>query len=297
MQRAIYTVLVGGFDALLSPVHAEPELNYIAFTDESRAMQRPWQIRPLATRARNPRMTARWHKLHAHRLLPDYEESLYVDANILIRERIGSLFEGVLNKSPIALFRHPSRSCSYVEAEAVKRLRYDDAAIVDSQMAFYRAHGLPVDAGLHFCGIMFRRHNDPTLVKLQEDWWQQLKIFSHRDQLSLAFMLRRHGIAVEAIPGGLPNNRWFAIGPHRKYRVDFASGLAPGDADEVDWLRAAFANASRHAPRGWKSRLGDAGDSLIRLAKTPRTLIKRAVRRLAWRKYATRRVHAGRSIL
>ena len=297
MRRAVYTVLVGGFDALLSPVYAEPGLDYIAFTDADQALQGPWRGRPLASHERNPRMTARWHKLHPHQLLPDYEESLYVDANILIKDRVGPLFEQALRKSPMALFRHPTRNCTYAEAEVVKRLRYDDAAIVDAQMAFYRAHGLPAGAGLHFGGIMFRRHNDPDLANLLEDWWRQMKIFSHRDQLSLEFMLRRHGIVVEEMSDCIPENPWFAIGPHRKYRIDFASGLAPADADELDWLRTAFVDAGRHAPRGWKSRLTEAGDSIIRLAKTPRALIIRTIRRLAWRKYAARSPHARRGIL
>jgi len=297
LRRAVYTVLVGGFDTLLSPVSAEPGLDYIAFTDGEQGMRGPWQSRQLVSQERNPRMTARWHKLHPHRLLSDYEESLYVDANVLIKESIGPLFDQLLGKAPIALFQHPTRDCTYAEAETVKSLRYDDAAIVDAQMAFYRAHGLQAGAGLHFGGVMFRRHNDAEVANLMDDWWRQLKIFSHRDQLSLVFMLRRHGIAIEVIPGKASDNPWFAIGPHRKYRIDFAAGLAPADADEVDWLRSAFAEASWQSRRGRKSRLAEAGDFIFRLAKAPRRLFMRIIRRLAWRKYAARSRHAGRSIL
>ncbi|HXQ40673.1 MAG TPA: glycosyltransferase domain-containing protein [Candidatus Udaeobacter sp.] len=297
MRRAVYTILVGGSDAFLSPLHAEPGLDYIAFTDAGEAPHSPWQARPLAAQERNPRMTARWHKLHPHRLLPDYRESLYIDANILIKKPIVPLFEQVLLNAPLAMFRHPNRDCSYTEAEAVKRLRYDDGAIVDAQMAYYRAHGLPIGAGLHFGGIMFRRHEDGALTKMLEDWWRQLKIFSHRDQLSLEFMLRRHGMTVEDIPGLAPDNPWFAIGPHRRNRIDFASGLAPAEADEIDWLRMAFVDAARHGPRAWGSRLAEAKDSALRLARMPRTLIVRTIRRLAWRKYAARSDDARRRAL
>ncbi len=297
MRRAVYTVLVGGSDALLSPVQAEPGLDYIAFTDAGEAPHSPWQARHLACQERNPRMTARWHKLHPHRLLPDYEESLYLDANILIRDPIGPLFDQVLLKAPLAMFRHPNRDCSYAEAEAVKRLRYDDGAIVDAQMAYYRAHGLPSGAGLHFGGIMFRRHEDGALAKMLEDWWRQLKIFSHRDQLSLEFVLRRHGITVEDIPGLASNNPWFAIGPHRRNRIDFASSLAPAEADEIDWLRMTYVDAARHGPRNWRSRLGEAKETALRLARMPRTLVVRTIRRLAWRKYAARSDHARRRAL
>jgi hypothetical protein len=169
LRRAVYTVLVGGYDALLPPVQIEPGLDYIAFVDARQGLPEPWQSKPLGSSQRNPRMTTRWHKLHPHRLLPAYDQSLYVDANILIKDRIAPVFDQALREAPLALFRHPVRDCVYEEAEEVKRLRYDDAAIVNAQMAFYRAHGLPLRAGLHFAGIQFRRHNDPQLVKLLED--------------------------------------------------------------------------------------------------------------------------------
>jgi hypothetical protein len=78
LRRAVYTVLVGGFDALLPPAQSEPELDYVAFTDLPQGLPEPWQSKPLASQQRNPRMTARWHKLHPHKLLPDYDQSLIV---------------------------------------------------------------------------------------------------------------------------------------------------------------------------------------------------------------------------
>jgi len=295
LRRAVYTVLVGGFDALLSPVQFEPELDYFAFTDTKQAIPAPWQSRPLASSQRNPRMTARWHKLHPHRLLADYDESLYVDANVLIRDRIVPLFSQALQEAPLALFRHSDRNCVYEEAETVKRLQYDDAAIVDAQMAFYRAHGLPPRAGLHFGGIQLRRHNDPKLIELLEDWWRQLKIFSHRDQLSLGFMLRQHRVTVAELPGLVTDNPWFMIGPHRRFRVDFAASLPPIDADAVDWLRISFVDASRRSSPGLRSCLTAVGESIFRLGRIPWTQVKRIVLRLGWWRFLARiyRVRPG----
>ncbi len=288
LRGAVYTVLVGGFDALLSPVQFEPELDYFAFTDGEQVIPKPWQSKPLASRQRNPRMTARWHKLHPHRLLADYEESLYVDANVLIKDRIVPLFARALREAPLALFRHPDRDCVYEEAETVKRLRYDDSAIVDAQMAFYRAHGLAPRAGLHFGGIQFRRHNDPKLIPLLEDWWRELKIFSHRDQLSLSFMVQRHRVTIENLPGLVTDNSWFMIGPHRRFRVDLAGLLPPVDADAVDWLRTSFIGASRRSSPEPRPCLTAAGESILRIGKTPWTLGKRIVRRLGWWRYLAR---------
>jgi hypothetical protein len=293
LRRAVYTVLVGGFDALLPPAQFEPDLDYVAFTDVPEGVPEPWQVKPLATQQRNPRMTARWHKLHPHKLLPDYEQSLYVDANILIKDRISPLFDQALRQAPLALFRHPTRDCLYEEAAAVKRLRYDDGAIVETQMAFYRAHGLPSRAGLHFGGILLRRHNDAKLIELMEDWWRQLKIFSHRDQLSLGFILRRHRVTVAELPSQFADNPWFMVGPHRRFRVDLAASLPPLDADEIDWLRSSFIGASRRSSPGLRSRLTGVGQSILRLAKMPHAHGKRIIRRLAWRRHLARHRHVG----
>jgi len=281
--------LVGGFDSILPPVQIEPELDYIAFVDTPQELPAPWQGRSLALRERNPRMTARWHKLHPHRLLPEHDQSLFVDANVMIKDRINALFDQALHQSPLALFKHPFRDCVYEEAEVVKRIRYDDAAIVDAQMAFYRAHGLPIRAGLHVSGVLFRRHNDPQLIKLLEDWWLQLKIFSQRDQLSLTFMLRRHQMTAAELPGKITDNFWFTVGPHRRFSVDLASALSPAAADEIDWMRAALVEAYRHVPRGVGPRLADAGKSILRFAKRPASSAKRIVLRFLWRRNLARR--------
>ena len=161
----------------------------------------PWQLRPIQRTERNPRMTARWHKLHPHLLFPDREASLYIDSNVVLRAPVGALFERMLAEAPIALFRHPERDCPYAEAEVVAHHRLDDEVIVEAQMAYYRAKGFPAGAGLHNSGVLLRRHGDPRMADFLEDWWRQLKVFSHRDQLSLDFMLRRHAIALRRFPG------------------------------------------------------------------------------------------------
>jgi hypothetical protein len=118
-----------------------------------------------------------------------------------------------------------------------------------------------------------------------------LKIFSHRDQLSLGFMLRRHHMAVAELPGQIADNPWFMIGPHRRFRVDLASALPRVDADEIDWMRAALVVACRRSPRGLGARLAEAGESLLRLVKMPAAFAQRVILRLAWRRYLARHHH------
>lgn len=288
MRRVVYTVLVEAFDALLPPLYTEPTLDYVVYSDAETPPPEPWQLRPLVSRHRNPRMTARWHKLHPHRLFPDYEESLHIDANVLVRDRIGAVFGEALRDSPLALFRHPNRDCVYDEAEVVKRLRYDDPEIVDAQMAYYRAQGLARRSGLFHGAVQFRRHNDRKLSAMLEDWWRQLKLFSHRDQLSLSFMLRRHEIRVAELPGSANVNPWFMTGPHERFRVDLASAPLPPVADEVDWLRAAFIAAERERSALRDGRARDRWQAAVRKARAPLGQLRMLRRRLLWRRNLAR---------
>lgn len=294
MRRVVYTVLVDGFDYLVPPVHAEAGLDYVVYGDPGLNPVGPWQYRPLVSHQRNPRMTSRWHKLHPHLLFPEHDESLYIDANVLVRERITTLFEEVLRTAPLALFGHPDRNCPYEEAEIIKRFRYDDDAIVDAQMAFYRAQKFPEHAGLHYGGILFRRHRDPAMIAMLEDWWRHLKLFSHRDQLSLGFMLRRHGLVAANIPGDPRRNRWFMIGAHRRFRVDLAGDSVASGVDEIDWLRSAFIAACDRLPKPPEHHLSRAKHSLMRTLKGPVRLAKFALRRLLWRRRIARIGRAGR---
>lgn len=283
MRLVIYTSIVGNYDSLRAPLVVEPQFEYVAFCGETDApVPPPWQSRSLVRRERNARMTARWHKLHPHSLFPGHDASLYIDGNVRIHAPVTDLVDQMLSASPIAMFRHAERGCIYTEAEIVKRYRLDDSAIVDAQMAYYAALGYPPGRGLHVSTVQIQRHSDPRLRAFLDEWWQQVKVFSHRDQLSLDFMLTRHGITASTIPGSIEKNAWFAIAPHRRYRVELARDHDVDIGDEVDWLRMSMVTLARRSPSRQQivSRLLDA---TWWHATRPLRSSKRLLRRWRWR--------------
>jgi hypothetical protein len=285
LRKIVYTCVVDGYDRVHAPAAIEPSVDYIVFSDNpDQVVPAPWQLRPIVNRQRNPRMTARWHKLHPHLLFPEYEQSLYIDSNIVLKAPVAQLVERMLIAAPIALFRHPERDCPYAEAEVVSRHRLDDAAIVEAQVDYYRAKGFPAKAGLHNSGVMLRRHKDDRLIAFLEDWWRQLKVFSHRDQLSLDFMLRRHGIAPTDISGLLGESPWFAIAPHRRYRIQAPDSQAIADGDELDWLRMVLIAEARRRPQ--RTSLPIMVDSLRWHLMEPLRWAKRFFLLLTWRRPA-----------
>jgi len=41
--------------------------------------------------------------------------------------------------------------------------------------------------------IIFRKHNSDNIIKLMNDWWEELNTQTKRDQLSLAYVLWKNG--------------------------------------------------------------------------------------------------------
>ncbi len=283
LRQIIYTSIVGNFDQLLAPAVVEPRFEYVAFCGETDApIPPPWQCRPLLRRERNARMTARWHKLHPHLLFPDHQLSLYIDANVRMNAPVSELVDQMSSVSPIALFRHAERDCAYAEAEIIKRYRLDDWSIVDSQMAYYRALGYPTKSGLHVSTVLIRRHNDPRLAAFLDNWWQQVKIFSHRDQLSLDFMLMRGGIDAAVIPGSIDENAWFTVAPHCDYHVDFARTHNASTGDALDWLRMSMIALADQGPARQPAAPG-LKQAIWWHATEPLRRAKRLLRRWLWR--------------
>jgi hypothetical protein len=52
-------------------------------------------------------------------------------------------------------------------------------------MRFYRQIGFPRQNGLFKGAFILRRHHDPSLIPVMEQWYQQILCYSKRDQLSL----------------------------------------------------------------------------------------------------------------
>lgn len=291
MRCVVYTVVVGDYDNLLPPIVVEEGVEYVAITGSSDpAPPLPWARRPLLRTERNARMTSRWHKLHPHLLFPNHEVSLYLDGNVYLKAGVRTFIEKMSRTSPIALFRHADRVCAYEEAEVIKRYRLDDAEIVDTQMAYYRMLGFPEKLGLFTTGVQLRRHRDRALVDFVEDWWRHLKAFSHRDQLSLNFMLRRHGIEPAVIPGTTNCNDWFATGPHRLHRTQCEGSNPCGAYDEVDWLRRVMILSARSERIGYNDAAKEVSWRAMELLRTA----KRYLKRLTWRRPLSDNASDGR---
>ncbi len=201
-RACVYTCITGGYDTVLLHEYVNPAFDYICFTDSvnllNMARYGAWQFRPLAFTALSDTKNQRWHKTHPHEILAGYDESVYIDANISVRTEF--LFgEIASSESGILIPIHFARDCIYDEAKEIVRWGRDSAENVGRMVALLKESGFPRHYGLHETNIVYRKHGDATVRKIDGEWWSFIESYSRRDQMSLSFVLWKNGIAVSDI--------------------------------------------------------------------------------------------------
>ena len=119
MKRfVIYSAIIGKYDEILQPLVVDDRFDYVMFSDHlPEGNQGVWQIRRIEYT--NPIQTkiARYVKTHPELLLPQYEASLWHDANIRIKGQcVYDRFVELVEKGvPIASIKHTGWDCVYEE--------------------------------------------------------------------------------------------------------------------------------------------------------------------------------------
>ncbi len=93
----IYTALFGDYDELKHPL-TENTCNYdfVCFTNQKDIKSDIWQIRFVEEANYLPNIANRKYKMLPHLFLKDYEESIYIDANVIPKGNIAKFREEYL---------------------------------------------------------------------------------------------------------------------------------------------------------------------------------------------------------
>ncbi len=210
MKKVIYTALVDNYDSLMQPAAVDPEFDYICFSD---CIKGPkvgvWEIRPIPFTSPSHTRVARYSKLQPHVVLPEYEYSVWMDANILIKgeEFYEKVNAKIAEGAKMAFVPHPSRDCVYEEIVRCYRnvrISFRDAV---KQRRHLLEMGYPEHWGLMETDLILRRHNDPDVIRISDAWWEELQNYSFRDQLSQMPVCWKNGIRPELLLGEGKNAR------------------------------------------------------------------------------------------
>ena len=219
MKKVIYTAIFGGYDHLPEP-HFKPKgWDFVCFTD-SNIRSNVWNIKKVPAIYEDPTRNARKYKVLPHRWFSDYEYSLWVDGNIIIRNDINKLITEYLSKVNLAVHDHNQnildpRDCVYKEAQVIFHFgkingNYkDDPNIIQTQMNKYVNEKYPQNNSLAVTMQLLRRHNKQNCIKAMEQSWEEIKYGSKRDQLSFNYSMWKTKNPFVYFTGDSRDNKYF----------------------------------------------------------------------------------------
>jgi hypothetical protein len=215
-KNVVYTALFGNYDYLIEPSEVFDDCDFICFTDQIDLKSDIWEIRQISSDELPNNLMNRKFKILPHKYLTEYQFSLYLDANIYLKGDPNLLIQKYLEKDILAIPRHPWRTCVFEEASECIIAGKSSYLETSKQMKKYERLGLPLNYGLSENSIMLRRHNDPLLIELMEQWWKELNSEAQRDQLSLPFVLWEKNLFYNYIvESARTKNDYFEWLPHK----------------------------------------------------------------------------------
>ena len=222
-KKVVYTCITGGYDNLIEPTYLTSDFDYVCFTDNTDMKSDVWQIKPLPKEVEGLSQIKkqRYVKINAHKVLKEYDLSIWVDGCVTVKGDLNELLKKVL-KDDCAVYvpQHPGRKCIYAEADACISMKKDVKENITPQIERYKNEGFPKNYGLLQSNIMVRKHNDKDCIKLMETWFEELKNGSHRDQLSFNYASwKENTIKIIYMDKLIYKSKWFFWGHHKKQQT------------------------------------------------------------------------------
>lgn len=211
-KKVIYTCLVGNYDELLQPLVVDESFDYICFSNDIKEEKvGVWQIRPIPYSCKDNARLSRFVKILPHKVLSEYDWSLWMDANIQItgKELYDKFNEKIREGNLVSQVPHlfPPEDCTYDE------IRYaylcGRCGIVTSikQYCRLKREGFPAHFGLFENNVIFRKHNDGLVVAQSQHWWSEFCKYTKRDQFNLMYIFWKNNYYPDYLFGEKQNSR------------------------------------------------------------------------------------------
>ena len=192
---AIYTSIIGNYDIPTDNFEHKDGYDYFLFSDTP-IITKSWKnlVVTFNVNTLSNAKKQRYIKTHPHKLLSNYDIAVYIDGNTDIDERLYRYIEE--NQDNIITFKkHPNRDCIYDEIKEVILVGKEKIDIGKEIYGNYQKEGFPAHYGLYENNIIISHQNDERVKELFEKWWGEIYRNSHRDQLSLNYVIWKNNLS------------------------------------------------------------------------------------------------------
>jgi GT2 family glycosyltransferase len=221
-KYVIYTCISGDYDSLKNLSFIDTEhFDYVCFTNSNKIKTLdvyPWKIIDVSNFDIGITKNdvdyvikfARFFKTHPHLFFENYEKSIWIDGNINVLGEANDFIKLLNNDNFILVPIHPIRNNIYEELKACRSLGKETSENLNKVNRFLINENFPSDTKLVQTGIILRNHNDKKCIFFMNKWWDMIKDYSKRDQLSFNYVFWKYGGSYLGIPWDLLSKTYFS---------------------------------------------------------------------------------------
>ena len=189
MNNVICTCITNGYDIPKDNFEHKINFEYILFSDK------PIQTKSWKNIVYNPEIQnnkkQRYIKTHLTQLLNKYNLICYIDGNIDINDKLYKYIKE--NENNLLTFKkHPHRDCIYDEFNACVKCKKETLENCNKLKERYQKENYPKHNGLFETNIIIVHTGNEKINELFEKWWEEIFNNSHRDQLSLNYVIWKY---------------------------------------------------------------------------------------------------------
>lgn len=217
----VYTCITGNYDNLHEIKNPEKNIDYYCFTNNKNLKSKTWKIVQVKNGNLSDHLLSRKIKMLGHPIVNDnYDVSVWTDASVIWQKNITDFVSTYLKDRSFAAFKHHARNSIHEEAITCLRLRKDTKENIIKALNFLQSEHFPDQLGLYEMTVFIKKHNDPLVIKTMQIWFDTVKKYSKRDQLSFMYAVWKTNLQISKINLNVWNNPWFTTSKHNPKNLD-----------------------------------------------------------------------------
>lgn len=189
-KNCVFTTIIGDYDNLPNINKRNDNWDYFCFTNNINLKSNEWKIiyydLPNFNNITDIKLS-RYFKTNFDKYLLSYNNLLYIDARMDIIKNIDGYLKH-LGDNDINFMIHPNAKTIKEEMDRVLIGKLENKVNISKLKEKYLNEGYGYNNGLFAGGVILFKNNERT-IKFFNDWWEMILNHSHRDQLSLNYVL------------------------------------------------------------------------------------------------------------
>ena len=188
----IYTCITGGYDTPFDSFKKKEGYRYVLISDTPIQTQ-SWEniVYDFAgLEGLSMVKKQRFIKLHPYIFFDSDNLTVWVDGNLPVNDKLYDYIK-VNEEYDLTFKKHLCNKCIYQECDLVIKCKKDTPENVNRIRERYKKENVPINLGMFETNVIIRK-NKEWVRKFMEEWWKEIKENSHRDQLSVMYIVWKY---------------------------------------------------------------------------------------------------------